>query len=155
METNSIIEDGDQGYFWNSNVFDRFRSDLLQSSVKLETVLRFFKCHCSALIMCKVVLNVYQVGFLALRNYQSLRSPIERGSWELWLATYFVTRCRSSLARFPPNRKVQLYVCVDYAFVPPGVGRSPIVQKGPFVRAALISRLATRWPARVSGRSLF
>ena len=74
METNSTIEDGDQGHFWNSNVFDRFRSDLLQSSMKLETVLRFFKCHCSALIMCKVVLNVYQVGFLALRNYQSFDS---------------------------------------------------------------------------------
>ena len=74
METNSTIEDGDQGHFWNSNVFDRFRSDLLQPSMKLETVLRFFKCHCSALIMCKVVLNVYQVGFLALRNYQSFDS---------------------------------------------------------------------------------
>ena len=74
MEANSTIEDGDQGHFWNSNVFDRFRSDLLQPSMKLETVLRFFKCHCSALIMCKVVLNVYQVGFLALRNHQSFDS---------------------------------------------------------------------------------
>ena len=159
METNSTIEDGDQGHFWNSNVFDRFRSDLLQSSMKLETVLRFFKCHCSALIMCKVVLNVYQVGFLALRNYQSFDSSFtisnRAGFMGALVSDIFRHQVSFQSGSFSAEQEGSIVCLCRLHFVPPGVARSPIGQKGPFVRAALISRHATRWPARVSGRSLF